>query len=76
MFIVVIVLLNMLIALMGDSYDNVRENIQMKVSVLESVCADLLIDVDGKNNIFVNGCMYVWQKMKIHFPTVAHGREN
>ena len=53
MFIVVIVLLNMLIALMGDSYDNVTENIQIEsIRARARVCADLLIDVDGKNNIF------------------------
>merc|ERR1711871_90911 len=53
MFIVVIVLLNMLIALMGDSYDNVTENIQIEsIRARARVCADLLIDVDSKNNIF------------------------
>ena len=53
MFIVVIVLLNMLIALMGDSYDNVTENIQIEsIRARARVCADLLIDVDGKNKIF------------------------
>merc|ERR1711907_768642 len=53
MFIVVIVLLNMLIALMGDSYDNVTENIQIEsIRARARVCADLLIDVDSQNNIF------------------------
>jgi hypothetical protein len=53
MFIVVIVLLNMLIALMGDSYDNVTENIQIEsIRARARVCADLLIDVGTNDNIF------------------------
>ena len=53
MFIVVIVLMNMLIALMGDSYDNVTENIQIEsIRARARVCADLLVDINSKNNIF------------------------
>ena len=53
MFIVVIVLMNMLIALMGDSYDNVTENIQIEsIRARARVCADLLVDINRKNDIF------------------------
>ena len=53
MFIVVIVLMNMLIALMGDSYDNVTENIQIEsIRARARVCADLLVDINSKNDIF------------------------
>ena len=53
MFIVVIVLLNMLIALMGDSYDNVTENIQIEsIRARARVFADLLVDINRKNDIF------------------------
>jgi len=52
-FIVVLVLMNMLIALMGDSFNNVMENIRVQsVRGKAQVCADLLIDLNESNRIF------------------------
>jgi hypothetical protein len=53
MFLVVIVLLNMLIAIMGDSYDNVTENIRVEsIRSNARVCADLLIDYAPTHALF------------------------
>eukprot|EP00943_MAST-04B_sp_MAST-4B-sp1_P004331 g4331.t1 len=38
---------------MGDSYDNVTENIQIEsIRARARVCADLLVDINRKNGIF------------------------
>merc|ERR1711988_1708167 len=53
LFLVVIVMLNMLIAIMADSFDNVQENLKIQSFRAKArVCADLLIDFSKKHALF------------------------
>ena len=55
-------MLNMLIAIMADSFDNVQENLKIQsfqVSSKARVCADLLIDFSPQHALFKQEYLHV-----------------
>merc|ERR1712178_118116 len=60
LFLVVIVMLNMLIAIMADSFDNVQENLKIQSFRAKArVCADLLIDFSPQHALFKQEYLHV-----------------
>ena len=60
LFLVVIVMLNMLIAIMADSFDNVQENLKIQSFRAKArVCADLLIDFSKKHALFKQQYLHI-----------------
>ena len=60
LFLVVIVMLNMLIAIMADSFDNVQENLKIQSFRAKArVCADLLIDFSPQHVLFKQEYLHV-----------------
>ena len=60
LFFVVIVMLNMLIAIMADSFDNVQENLQIQSFKAKArVSADLLIDLPKNHSLFATMHLHI-----------------
>lgn len=60
LFFVVIVMLNMLIAIMADSFDNVQENLQIQSFKAKArVSADLLIDLPKNHSLFATMYLHI-----------------
>ena len=60
LFLVVIVMLNMLIAIMADSFDNVQENLKIQSFRAKArVCADLLIDFSERHPLFKQQYLHI-----------------
>ena len=60
LFLVVIVMLNMLIAIMADSFDNVQENLKIQSFRAKArVCADLLIDFSPQHSLFKQQYLHI-----------------
>ena len=60
LFLVVIVMLNMLIAIMADSFDNVQENLKIQSFRAKArVCADLLIDFSERHPLFKQEYLHI-----------------
>jgi len=60
LFLVVIVMLNMLIAIMADSFDNVQENLKIQSFRAKArVCADLLIDFHASHKLFAQEYLHI-----------------
>ena len=60
LFLVVIVMLNMLIAIMADSFDNVQSNLKIQsFRAKASVCADLLIDFNKRHKLFTQQYLHI-----------------
>ena len=59
-FLVVIVMFNMLIAIMADSFDNVQENLKIQSFRAKArVCADLLIDFNKNHGLFKQQYLHI-----------------
>ena len=60
LFLVVIVMLNMLIAIMADSFDNVQSNLKIQSFRAKArVCADLLIDFSERHPLFKQEYLHI-----------------
>merc|ERR1712178_480245 len=60
LFLVAIVMLNMLIAIMADSFDNVQENLKIQSFRAKArVCADLLIDFSERHKLFKQEYLHI-----------------
>ena len=60
LFLVVIVMLNMLIAIMADSFDNVQSNLKIQSFCAKArVCADLLIDFSERHPLFKQEYLHI-----------------
>ena len=53
-------MLNMLIAIMADSFDNVQSNLKIQsFRAKAKVCADLLIDFSARYSLFKQKCLHI-----------------